>query len=380
MARATTRSRRSCATRWSRSRTGASARIRASIRSASPARSGSASPEGRWRQGGSTITQQLARNILRTNDRSFGRKIREGIVALALEWRFSKDQILELYLNRVYFGGGAYGIDSASRLFYGHSAERLSIAEAAIIAGMVKAPSNYSPTADAEAARGRAGVVIDLMVRNGTITPGPGGRRRTRRELRFAPPTRQVNFTRYFTDWVLPQLDMLIDETVQPIDVWTTLDLNMQRAGVRAINAHAPRQRAGRPGLARPRRRGAGDGRRPRLCQFELQPRHPGDAPARLLVQALRLSDRDRGRLPARTARSSTRRSRSAAGARATARAAMPGRSRSARPSRFRSTPSRCASRRRPAPARSPTWRSASASPRGSTPTRRWRWAPRACA
>jgi penicillin-binding protein 1A len=195
--------------------------------------------EGSWRQGGSTITQQLARNILRTNDRSFGRKIREGIVALALEWRFSKDQILELYLNRVYFGGGAYGIDSASRLFYGHSAERLSIAEASIIAGMVKAPSNYSPTADSEAARGRAGVVIDLMVRNGTITPGQAAEANPQ-GLRFAAPTRQANFTRYFTDWVLPQLDMMIDESVQPIDVWTTLDLNMQRAGVRAINAHAP--------------------------------------------------------------------------------------------------------------------------------------------
>ena len=255
--------------------------------------------EGSWRQGGSTITQQLARNILRTNDRSFGRKVREGIVALALEWRFSKDQILELYLNRVYFGGGAYGIDSASRLFYGHSAERLSIAEASIIAGMVKAPSNYSPTADAEAARGRAGVVIDLMIRNGTITPAQAAASNPA-ELRFAAPSRQVNFTRYFTDWVLPQLDMLIDEAVQPIDVWTTLDLNMQRAGVRAINAHAPGNAQGALGLDRPGRGGQGDGRRPRLRQFELQPRHPGGAPAGLVVQALRLSDRDRGGLPAR--------------------------------------------------------------------------------
>src|SRR5688572_6862102 len=126
--------------------------------------------EGRWRQGGSTITQQLARNIFLTNDRSFARKVREGILALALEWRFSKDQILELYLNRVYFGGGAYGIDAASRRFFGHSATELSTAEAAIIAGLVKAPSNYSPTADTEAARSRAGVVLDLMVENETIT------------------------------------------------------------------------------------------------------------------------------------------------------------------------------------------------------------------
>ena len=97
---------------------------------------------GRWRQGGSTITQQLARNIFLTNSRTFGRKVKEGVLALALERKFTKDQILELYLNRVYFGGGAYGIDAASRTFFGHGAERLSLGEAAIIAGLVKAPSN----------------------------------------------------------------------------------------------------------------------------------------------------------------------------------------------------------------------------------------------
>src|SRR5687768_1840897 len=122
-------------------------------------------------RGVSTISQQLARNIFLSNDRSFARKVREGILALALEWRFSKDQILELYLNRVYFGGGAYGIDAASRRFFGHSATQLSTGEAAIIAGLVKAPSNYAPTADTAAARSRAGVVLDLMVRNGTISP-----------------------------------------------------------------------------------------------------------------------------------------------------------------------------------------------------------------
>src|SRR5690606_10600651 len=92
---------------------------------------------GHWAQGGSTITQQLARNIFLNNDFSFARKVREGILALALEWRFSKDQILELYLNRVYFGGGAYGIDAAARRFFGHGATELSLSEAAIIAGLV---------------------------------------------------------------------------------------------------------------------------------------------------------------------------------------------------------------------------------------------------
>jgi penicillin-binding protein 1A len=126
---------------------------------------------GRWRQGGSTITQQLARNIFLNNSRTFDRKLREAVLALALEQKFTKDQILELYLNKVYFGGGAYGVDSAARKFFGHSGERLSLAEASIIAGLVKAPSHYSPTADAEAAVGRAKVVLDVMQRNGTITP-----------------------------------------------------------------------------------------------------------------------------------------------------------------------------------------------------------------
>ncbi|HEX8481676.1 MAG TPA: PBP1A family penicillin-binding protein [Allosphingosinicella sp.] len=194
--------------------------------------------KGRWTQGGSTITQQLARNIFLTNSRTFGRKAREGVLALALERRFSKDQILELYLNRVYFGGGAYGIDAASRRFFGHSAKTLSLSEAAIIAGLVKAPSNYSPTADIEAARGRAEVVIKLMQDNGDISPAVAAAAEPA-EVQLAPAPKQ-NSARYFTDWVLPQLDTLIDETVEPIDVWTTLDPNMQRLGDQVINAATP--------------------------------------------------------------------------------------------------------------------------------------------
>ncbi|HWU02701.1 MAG TPA: biosynthetic peptidoglycan transglycosylase, partial [Novosphingobium sp.] len=114
---------------------------------------------GHWRQGGSTLTQQLARTVFLNNNRTFTRKIREALIALALEWRFSKDEILELYLNKVYFGGGAYGIDAASRKFFGHPATQLSLPEAAIIAGLVKAPSHYSPTADQQAAKDRASVV-----------------------------------------------------------------------------------------------------------------------------------------------------------------------------------------------------------------------------
>ena len=193
---------------------------------------------GHWRQGGSTITQQLARNIFLTNNRTFVRKIKEGVLALALERKFSKDQIVELYLNRVYFGGGAYGIDAASRKFFGHGADHLSLGEAAILAGLVKAPSNYSPTADVEAARNRSGVVLDTMAKNGFITPEEAASENPA-EVRIQQTTSN-NSVRYFTDWALPQLDTLIDQTTEPIDVWTTLDPGMQIAADKAVRARAP--------------------------------------------------------------------------------------------------------------------------------------------
>ena len=187
----------------------------------------------------STITQQLARNVFLTLKRSYGRKVREGILALALERKFSKDQILELYLNKVYFGGGAYGIDAASRKFFGHGADHLSLSEAAVIAGLVKAPSVYSPTADIDAARGRASVVLRLMEENGAATAAEVAEAQVD-QIKFVPEAKQ-NSVRYFTDWALPQLEVLIDETQRPLEVWTTLDLGMQRAADAAIQANAPK-------------------------------------------------------------------------------------------------------------------------------------------
>ena len=200
---------------------------------------GSAAVNGHRIRATSTITQQLARNIFLTNNRSYGRKIKEAILALAIERKFTKDQILELYLNRVYFGGGAYGIDAASRTFFGHGADRLSLGEAAIIAGLVKAPSNYSPTADVEAARTRSSVVIGTMVRNGFISPETAATA-VPADVRIVRTSRE-NSVRYFTDWALPQLDQLIDATSEPIDVWTTLDPRMQAAADKAIAADTPK-------------------------------------------------------------------------------------------------------------------------------------------
>ncbi|GAA5047506.1 hypothetical protein GCM10023208_03950 [Erythrobacter westpacificensis] len=192
----------------------------------------------------STITQQLARNVFLNSNRTLDRKLREAVLAMALEWRFSKEQILELYLNKVYFGGGAYGIDSASRKFFSHSARDLSLEEAAIIAGLVKAPSRYSPTADVEAAVGRANVVVGQMVRYGDLDPAVA--RQVNVDAVKLSTTEGQNSIRYFTDWALPQLDLLLPSgTFEPIEVWTTLDVGMQRAATTAIQSNVPGQAQG---------------------------------------------------------------------------------------------------------------------------------------
>ena len=192
----------------------------------------------RERVGGtSTISQQLARNLFLNTNRTFDRKAREAVLAMALEWKFSKEQILELYLNKVYFGGGAYGIDSASRKFFSHPATDLSVAEAAIIAGLVKAPSRYSPTADVQAAVDRAKVVLRLLREQGYITPAQASVDVDAVKLKQQAGQNSV---RYFTDWALPQLDILLPDTRAPIEVWTTLDIGKQRAATAAIDANTP--------------------------------------------------------------------------------------------------------------------------------------------
>ena len=190
-------------------------------------------------QGASTVTQQLARNLFLTSSKDYTRKLREMVLALAIERKFTKEDILELYLNRVYFGGGAYGVDAAARKFYGHSARRLSLEEAAIIAGLVKAPSRFSPSADAEAARTRAATVIAVMVEQGGITADEATAADPRL-VRFAPQARAAG-VRYFTDWVLAELENLTDEANEPLLVETTLNARLQVQAEAAVRAEAPR-------------------------------------------------------------------------------------------------------------------------------------------
>ena len=126
---------------------------------------------GRYAQGGSTITQQVAKNLFLTSQKSIKRKTQELLLAFWLEHKFSKEQILTLYLNRVYLGAGTYGIEAASQKYFQKSSRDLNLLEAAIIAGMLKAPSRYNPIASKERTMERAKVVLQNMVSNRTITP-----------------------------------------------------------------------------------------------------------------------------------------------------------------------------------------------------------------
>jgi penicillin-binding protein 1A len=186
-------------------------------------------------EGASTITQQLARNLFLTRTQTYARKIREIVVALAMERTYSKQQIMELYLNRVYFGGGAYGIDAASRKFFGHSATELDLEKSAIIAGLVKAPSRYAPTADPERARSRARIVIGTMQDSGVISAAEAADADVA-GVRFVVDKDQGD-VRYFTDWVLTQLETLTDEVTEPLDVTTSLNPRHQAAAEAAAKA-----------------------------------------------------------------------------------------------------------------------------------------------
>ena len=184
-------------------------------------------------QGGSTITQQLAKNLFLTPARTFDRKVQEVLLALYLESRYSKNQILTLYLNRVYFGAGVYGIEAASERFFGKPAARLTLTEAAMLAGSVKAPARFNPLSDADASMGRADVVLAAMADCGFITAAQeAGARDTRPRVVRKTGTPGSG---YFADWVIAQLPDLIGDISGPVIVHTTFDLDLQAKAERAV-------------------------------------------------------------------------------------------------------------------------------------------------
>lgn len=182
---------------------------------------------GRFTQGGSTLTQQLAKNLFLKPDRTVERKVQEVLLALWLEQKHTKDQILEMYLNRVYFGSGAYGVEAASRRYFGKSARDVTLAEAALLAGLLKAPSRLSPARDPKAAEERAQLVLAAMKDEGMVSSKELARAMS------APATRAASYwtgsENYVADTVMEELPDLIGDVRSDIVVDTTVDLNLQK-------------------------------------------------------------------------------------------------------------------------------------------------------
>ncbi len=186
------------------------------------------------RQGGSTLTQQLAKNLFLTPERSLDRKIQELILSFWLETKFSKDQILEMYLNRVYLGAGTYGVEAASQRYFNKPVTEIGLQEAAILAGLLKAPSRYAPTRSVNAALARAKLVLDAMVDTGVITQAQADKA-AQQKLSAAKTSSATSSVNYAADWVLDLLPGFIETVNGDITIETTLDANVQAAAEKAL-------------------------------------------------------------------------------------------------------------------------------------------------
>ena len=245
-------------------------------------------------EGGSTLTQQLAKNLFLTQERTLSRKIQEAILALWLERKYSKDQILELYLNRVYFGSGAFGVEAAAQKYFGKSARQVTLSEAAVLAGLMKSPTRLAPNRNLTAANERAAQVITAMAEQGHITEAMA-------KLALASPAQVVHdksagSINYAADYVMDMLDDTVGAIDEDIVVTTTLDPRMQAAAEHALtdelNAKGDKFGVEQGALVALDPDGArqGAGRRAQLRRQPIQPRRRRQAPARLVVQAVRLS------------------------------------------------------------------------------------------
>ena len=194
---------------------------------------------GRVAQGGSTITQQLARNVYLTQRKTVDRKVQEAVLAILMERHFTKEKILELYLNRVYYGSGAFGVQAASKVYFGKDVDRLDLSECAMLAGMPQKPSGYSPHEDVEAAMGRRDVVLNRMAELHYITAEQAEAAKAEKIIivpRMAG--RSTYKAPHFVDYVTRQLRAAYGDDVLysgGLRVWTTLNYEMQKAAEDAL-------------------------------------------------------------------------------------------------------------------------------------------------
>src|SRR5438093_6761735 len=193
---------------------------------------------GGVRQGGSSITQQLAKNLFLSNERTIERKVNEAFLAIWLETRLTKNEILKLYLDRAYMGGGTFGVNSAAQYYFGKSVRDVTLPEAAMLAGLFKAPTKFAPHINLPAARARANVVLDNLVEAGFMTEGQvfGARRNP------ATPVdrRDEHSPNYYLDWAFDEMKKLVDTlpksvTERAFVVRTAIDIGVQRNAESAI-------------------------------------------------------------------------------------------------------------------------------------------------
>src|SRR5437763_6655173 len=192
---------------------------------------------GRIVEGGSTITQQLTKVLFLTPDKSLERKMKEAALALELERRYPKDRILEMYLNQVYFGNGAYGVEAASRTYFGKSVTELNVKEAALLAGLPRAPSTYSPFEHGEAAKRRREVVLRRMVEYGALKDADA-KKLARADLGLIPPERRRTTGQYFLEYVQQTLEAKYGADMVfkgGLNVYTTLSPTMQLAAEQSL-------------------------------------------------------------------------------------------------------------------------------------------------
>jgi penicillin-binding protein 1A len=184
-------------------------------------------------QGGSTLTQQLAKNLFLTQERTVTRKLQEAVLAVWLERKFTKTQILELYLNRVYFGSGAYGIEQASLRYFGKPAKQMNVAEAAMLAGLVKSPTRLAPNRNFDAAEKRAKIVIAAMAELGFITP-------SNEKVALTKPPRIIaqagnGAVNYVADWIVDVLNDVVGHIEEDVVVTTSIDTSLQASAEKSI-------------------------------------------------------------------------------------------------------------------------------------------------
>ena len=189
-------------------------------------------------QGGSTLTQQLAKNLFLSRSKSIKRKIQEFVLALWLEHKFSKKQILSIYLNRVYFGACAYGIDAAAQRYFHKKAKQLTLYETAKLIGLLRAPAIYSPLYNPQKSDERAAVVLSCMVDRKYITENEMHEALLEKERVSNRLSVISDDNRYFTDWVMEQLQELVGADEEDLIVRTTMDLRLQKIGAQVIKNH----------------------------------------------------------------------------------------------------------------------------------------------